>query len=115
MSFLLALAVAAAVTPDQSADIACVAQLALVADQQKHGEARGVYPDLGPDIARDGPEYAAVVGADVMDTTGQTQEQVRDLILSAADRYNKAGKLDRAAISQCAVRMHLRLSAQAPN
>ena len=115
MSILLALAVATAITPDQSTDIGCVAQLALVANRQKHGEGRGGLPDLGPDIDSDGAEYAAVVGADVMDTTGQTQEQVRDLILSAADRYQKSGKLNRAAISQCALRMHIRLSSQSPN
>ncbi|MDB5714803.1 MAG: hypothetical protein JWO15_2200 [Sphingomonadales bacterium] len=108
MSFLIALAAVAAITPAQSTDIACVAQLALVANEQKHGEGRGDYPSVGPE----GAEYAAVVGADVMDTTGQTQEQVRDLILASAASVLKVGKSPRTAIDQCLVRMHLRLSAQ---
>ncbi|MDB5702516.1 MAG: hypothetical protein JWL66_2715 [Sphingomonadales bacterium] len=108
MSLLIALAAAAAITPTEAADIACVAQLALVADEQKHREGRGDYPSVGPE----GAEYAAVVGADVMDTTGQTQEQVRDLILASAAGALKTGKPPRTEIDKCLVRMHLRLSGQ---
>ncbi|CAN5400231.1 hypothetical protein BH09PSE3_BH09PSE3_24130 [soil metagenome] len=108
--FILTALALAAVTPAQSADIRCVAQLAIVANEQKRGAGWGDYPDVGDD----GADFAAVVGEDVMKTTGQTREQVRDLILAAVASVQKGGKLDRADIDKCAVSMHARLPTPTP-
>jgi hypothetical protein len=103
MSIFLALA-AAAVSPAQSADIACVAQLAIVASEQKRGSGWTDYTDVGDE----GADYAEVVGQDVVKTTGQTREQVRDLILAAVAGFQKRAKLDRTEIDKCVTLMHVR-------
>ena len=54
-------------SPDLAQDLKCVAVLGVAAD---------------PALVRDGAEYAAIVGANVMDTTGLSREAVRDMILA---------------------------------
>jgi hypothetical protein len=107
MLILLALA---AITSAQSADIACVAKLAIVASEQKRGTGWTDYPDVGDD----GADYASVVGEDVVTSTGQSKEQVRDLILAAVASVQKGGKLDRAEIDKCAILMHARVPVPLP-
>lgn len=100
----------AAITPVQSADITCVAQLAIVASEQKRGTGWGDYPDVGDD----GADFAAVVGDEVMTSTGQTKEQVRDQILAAVATVQKSGKLDRAEVDKCAILMHAKVPTPLP-
>jgi hypothetical protein len=109
MSILFAFAVAS-VSPAQSADIACVAQLAIVASEQKRGSGWTDYPDVGDD----GADYAEVVGQDVVKTTGRTREQVRDLILTSVAGFQKRPKLDRAEVDKCVALMHVRSPAPPP-
>jgi hypothetical protein len=101
MITLFALSLAATLTPAQSSAIRCVAGLGIVANQQKRGEGWTDYPDLN----KDGPDYAALVGEDVMTTTGKTQEQVRDLIFAEVERFRKQSRIDRSEIDKCAATM----------
>jgi hypothetical protein len=101
MIILFALSVAAAITPAQTTALRCVAGLAIVADQQRRGEGWKDYPDLN----KDGPDFAALVGEDVMEATGKTQEQVRDLIFAEVEKIKKQAKIDRGEIDKCAAIM----------
>jgi hypothetical protein len=105
---LFALSIAAAITPAQSTAIRCVAGLAIVADQQKHGEGWTDFPDLN----KDGRDFAAIVGEHVMETTGKTQEQVRDLIYAEAEKFRKQPTIDRNEIANCAALMMASLPSQ---
>lgn len=108
MIILFALSAAAAITPAQSTAIRCVAGLAIVADQQKHGEGWKDYPDLN----KDGPDFATLVGEDVVKTTGLTQEEVRDLIFAEVENFKKQTKIDRSEIDKCAAIMTASLPPQ---
>lgn len=83
-------AAAAVLTPDQQADLTCVVTLA---------RARPV-----PAGASD---FAVTVGAALMDGTGRTREQVRDLMLAQAARPAIADTIG------CTERMRARNAAEA--
>jgi hypothetical protein len=108
MSLLIALAAAATSlpTPAQAQDIRCVAVLALVAGQHRGGAGSAADTRL----RREGAEYAAIVGDDVMTHTGQTRERVRDEMLNAVRIVRRGAGLDPAQIDQCTRRMQARLA-----
>ena len=108
MIIFLALSAATAITTAQATAIRCVAGLAIVADEQKHGEGWTDYPDLN----KYGPDFATLVGEDVMKTTGKTQEQVRDLIYADVEEFKKQAAIDRSEIDKCAAIMMASLPPQ---
>lgn len=105
MIILFALSTAADLTSAQSTAIRCVAGLAIVADEQKRGEGWKDYPDLN----KDGPDFATLVGDDVVKTTGKTQEQVRDLIFAEVEKFRQQAEIDRSEIDKCAAIMTVSL------
>lgn len=106
MIALLALA-AALPTPAQTQDIRCVAALAIVANEQKRGVA---WSDVD-DVQDDGADFAALVGEDVMKTTGATREDVRTQMLAAVAAIQKAKSLPREEVNACIATMKARLPA----
>jgi hypothetical protein len=107
MPFLFALA-AALLSPAQATEIRCVALLALVSTEQARGVGWSEYPPL----ARDGARFAGIVGEDVMNATGATREDVRDMIYAAA-RALKATPLDPPEVGRCVALMTTRAPAPA--
>ena len=67
---LLLAAAAIPLTPQESADIRCVAVIGIAARA------------LGDTAKANGRDYAVVVGADIMDRTGRTREEVANLMLA---------------------------------
>lgn len=89
--FSLALALAAAAPPalsiEQQQRIRCVAVLAIVAGEQQRRTAAAL--DLPP-LERQGARFAQVVGDALVQESGRTQEQVRDLILAQVKAAQQA-------------------------
>ncbi len=106
MPLLLALATVALPTPAQATDLRCVAVLAIVANAQRRGAG---WRDVD-DVQRDGPEFAAIVGDDVMTATGMTREAVRDGMLAAVASVRKAKGPLRADVATCMATMHARIA-----
>jgi hypothetical protein len=78
---LFALAAAASVPllpPALASDLRCVAMIGIARD---------------PALAKDGAYYTAIVGADIMDATGQSREAVRDMFLNQARGLNARAAL----------------------
>lgn len=96
---LFALAVATTPIPATlQRDLTCVATLAV---------------DAKPDRAAQGGEYAALVGADLMDATGLSRDAVaRTLQTEAAAVRSKMP--DASAITSCERMMRARISLEAP-
>lgn len=104
MIALLALA-AALPTPAQAQDIRCVAAIAIVAGEQKRGAG---WSDVD-DVQSDGPDYAALIGEEVMKTTGATREDVRAQMIAAVAAIQKAKALPRDEVTRCIAAMKKRL------
>ncbi len=109
MIVLLALA-AALPTPMQTKDIRCVAALAIVASEQKRGSG---WSDVD-DVQDDGADFAALVGEDVMKTTGATREEVRTQMIAAVGAIQKAKALPRDEVVGCIAAAKARLPATPP-
>jgi hypothetical protein len=80
---MIVIALAAAATapllpPALASDLRCVAVIGIARD---------------PVLAKDGAYYTAIVGADIMDATGQSRETVRDMFLKEARRLNARAAL----------------------
>jgi hypothetical protein len=109
MIALIALA-AALPSPAQAKDIRCVAALAIVASEQKRGSG---WSDVD-DVQDDGADFAAMVGEDVMKTTGATREDVRTQMVAAVSAIQKAKVLPREDVAACIAAMKVRLPAAPP-
>ena len=95
MPFLL-LAAVLALTPAEAADVRCVAVV-------------GIAARADPALVDSGREFAARVGAEVMDTAKASREDVGDAFLAEGQRVIKVPP-DRGEIDQCIARMVERLS-----
>ncbi len=104
LTLVLAAAAPALPTPAQARDIQCVATLAIVASEQRRAAGWGEIPDMQDE----GAGYAAIVGEDVMKTTGETREAVRDRIVAAVARIQNAKRLPRADVDACIAAMRKR-------
>lgn len=101
---IIALALAAAtlpLTPDERADIRCVAVIGVVG------------PMFGDKTIAAGRDYAVIVGADVMDRTHLTRDDVAGLML-AQGRDAVAKRPPPQEAADCLLRAHGRLTADAP-
>jgi hypothetical protein len=101
---LIALAAATAplLPPALARDLRCVAVI---------GIARN------PALAKDGAYYAAIVGAEIMDATGQSREAVRDMMLGEAKALNAkvalpSGPQREACIRQMRARIAIEAATQ---
>jgi hypothetical protein len=93
----LMLAAPTAFTQSHQRDIACVVEIAVLADGQKRGVAGG------PDVQASGKRWAGIVGARIMAETGQPRELVSFAMTEAARaraRHGSAGD-----VSTCIMRM----------
>lgn len=76
--FALALAAPVALTESHQRDIACVVEIAVLADERKRGQAGG------PDVQVSGKRWAGIVGDRIMSETGQPRGLVSFAMTEAA-------------------------------
>lgn len=101
MILTLALAAAALPTPAQTKNIRCVAALAIVANAQARGAG---WRDV-EDVRKDGAEFAAITGDDVMTSTGATREDVGAMMRTAVGAIRREKGPAKAEVSACIVSM----------
>lgn len=104
--FALAAAVSATPTPPTPIERRCVAVIATVAYEQ----ARGRWKTLPP-IGGSGGEYAAIVGARLIDEAGMTEAAAAQALRDEAAAF-KARPFDKAEAEGCLTIMEATLAAQ---
>ena len=100
---VLALLAPVALTETHQRDIACVVEIAVLADGQKRGVSGG------SDVQASGKRWAGVVGERVMAETGQPRELVSYAMTEAAKA--RAARTNNIAPSGCINQMKSELSA----
>lgn len=96
--FALALATPTALTDAHQRDIACVVEIAVLANAQKRGIA------AGSDVQAKGRRWAGIVGDRIMFETGQPRELVAVAMTEVAQaRASRAA--DDARVAACAKQM----------
>ena len=103
LTLALVLAAPVALTETHQRDIACVVEIAVLADGQKRGVAGG------SDVQASGKRWAGVVGERIMAETGQPRELVSFAMNEAAKA--RAARTNAGAASACANQMAAELSA----
>jgi hypothetical protein len=98
----LALLASAALSPQSTQDLRCVAVLGIVAYDQRREATE--WAELPP-IASDGERFAGIVGERTMKETGRTREAVKDLILADVAMLQKSKAIPRAEVDTCIKRM----------
>ena len=98
----LALLASAALSPQSTQDIRCVAVLGIVAYDQRREATE--WADLSS-IGSDGERFAGIVGERTMKETGRTREAVKDLILADVATLQKSKAIPRAEVEACVKRM----------
>lgn len=93
----LALGAPVALTESHQRDIACVVEIAVLADGQKRGVA------VGPDVQESGKRWAGIVGERIMSETGQPRELVSFAMNEAAK--SRAGRTAVGDSSGCISQM----------
>ena len=101
--FALALPAPAAFTEIHQRDIACVVEIAVLADEQKRGVVGG------PDVQASGKRWAGLVGARIVEETGQPREVVAFAMGEAAKA--RAARANPDDIPSCINRMTAELAA----
>ncbi len=102
---ILALALAAPTpfTETHQRDIACVVEIAVVADEQKRGVSGGT------DVQANGKRWAGIVGARIVQETGQPRELVAFALNEAAKARQARARGD-VSVAECARRMTAELA-----
>ena len=96
--FALALAAPTPLTETHQRDILCVVEIAVMADEQKRGIANG------PDLRVNGKRWAGLVGARIVQETGQPRELVAVAMTEAAKA--RAGQITVNDKSACIRQMN---------
>ena len=99
----LTLTATGALTETHQRDIACVVEIAVLADEQKRGVAGGAV------VQAAGKRWAGIVGGRIMAETGQPRELVSFAMTEAAKA--RAARTDNTAPSGCINQMNSELSA----
>jgi len=99
---VLALLASAALSPQSTQDIRCVAVLGIVANDQKREATE--WADL-PAVGHEGERFAGIVGERTMAETGRSREAVKDLILADVATFQKSKSIPRADVEACMKRM----------
>ena len=103
--FALALAAPTPLTQTHQRDIACVVELAVVADGQKRGVTAGT------DVQANGRRWAGMVGARITLESGQPRELVAFAMTEAAKaRQARTGDTDTVTVADCARQMAAELA-----
>ena len=101
--FTLALAAPTALTQTHQSDIACVVEIAVLANAQKRGASGG------DDVRTDGRRWAGIVGDRITSESGQPRELVAVAMTEAAK--TRAGRPDNAvALTACTQQMKRELA-----
>ena len=102
--FTLALAAPTALTDSHQRDIACVVEIAVLANAQKRGASGG------DDVRTDGRRWAGIVGDRITSESGQPRELVAVAMTEAAKA--RAGRPDAAAaaLTACTQQMKRELA-----
>ncbi len=101
--FVLALATPTPLTEIHQRDLACVVEIAVLADGQRRGVAGG------PDVQASGKRWAGIVGERIMFETGQPRELVSFAMGEAAKA--RAARANPDDIPACINRMTAELAA----
>jgi hypothetical protein len=101
--FALALATPAPLTETHQRDIACVVEIAIMADEQKRGAPHDA------DLTANGKRWAGLVGARITQETGQPRELVAVAMIEAAKA--RAGQITVNDKSSCIRQMKAELVA----
>jgi hypothetical protein len=101
--FALALAAPTPFTQTHQRDIACVVELAVVADEQRRGVTGGT------DVQANGKRWAGMVGARITLESGQPRELVAFAMTEAA-KARQARARDTSAVADCARKMTAELA-----
>lgn len=94
----LALAAPTALTETHQRDIACVVEIAVLANAQKRGQSPGA------DVQASGRRWAGIVGDRIMFETGQPRELVAVAMTEAA-KARAARSPDSVALASCTKQM----------
>ena len=100
----LALAAPAAFSETHQRDIACVVEIAVLAESQKRGVA------AGGDVQASGKRWAGLVGSRIVDQSGQPRELVAFAMIEAA-KARQVTPTDDAGLAVCISQMNVELSA----
>ena len=103
--FALALAAPTALTDTHQRDIACVVEIAIMADEQRRGAPHDA------DLAANGKRWAGLVGARIVQQTGQPRELIAFAMMEAAKA--RAGQITVNDKSSCVWQMTGELAAAA--
>ncbi|MGB5077784.1 MAG: hypothetical protein WBO17_09920 [Sphingorhabdus sp.] len=116
--FALALTTPTAFSDIHQRDIACVASLAIIADEQRRGVPG---PENIPDVRETGKRWAAIVGERVMQETGQPRELVAFAMTEAAKSeqlrsadISNSPAINNARVTECLLLMQTDLLASDP-
>lgn len=82
----------------RTAQIRCVAALAIVASEQRRGI--NDWGDLPP-LAKRGAHFSGTVGEALLKNPGMTREQVRDAMIAGVAQFQKAEELPRETVTSC--------------
>ena len=100
----LALVAPGAFSETHQRDIACVVEVAVLADSQKRGVA------AGGDVQASGKRWAGLVGARIVEQSGQPRELVAFAMTEAA-KARQTKPSDDAGLAICISQMNMELSA----
>ncbi len=104
LALALALVAPSAFSETHQRDIACVVEVAVLADSQKRGvSARG-------DVQTSGKRWAGLVGSRIVEQSGQTRELVAFAMTEAA-KARQTKPSDDAGLAICISQMNMELSA----
>ncbi len=99
--FALALAAPTSFTDMHQRDIACVVEIAILADKQKRGVPNNT---MFPDVTVDGRRWTGLVGAQIVEESGQPREIVAFAMTEAAKARQANGR-SAIDVGACIVQM----------
>lgn len=104
--FALALAAPTSLTEAHERDIACIVEIAILADHQK----RGVQHTAAfPDVADSGKRWTGLLGSQIVEETGQPREIIAFAMSEAAKARQTRGS-GGADLNACIVQMNSQLA-----
>ena len=104
LALALALVAPSAFSETHQRDIACVVEVAVLADSQKRGVA------AGGNVQASGKRWAGLVGSRIVEQSGQPRELVAFAMTEAA-KARQAKPSDDAGLANCINQMNIELSA----
>ena len=104
--FALALAAPTSLTNSHERDIACIVEIAILADEQKRGVRN---TDTFPDVTVSGKRWTGLMGAQIVEETGQPREIIAFAMSEAAKARQTRGNAV-ADLNACILQMNSQLA-----